>query len=56
MKACAMCKAMLLLSEFHKQPSGPKGRHSYCKGCYASRYKGIRKRNEDPARSSRRTE
>lgn len=52
MKSCAMCKAVKPLSAFHKQPSGPKGRHSYCKDCYASRYNGVRKRNEDPAKKA----
>lgn len=52
MKSCAMCKTVKPLSEFHKQPSGPQGRHSYCKECYASRYNGVRKRNENPAKKA----
>lgn len=51
MKPCAMCKVVKPLSEFHKQPSGPKGRHSYCRDCYAARYVG-RKRNEDPVKKA----
>ena len=32
-KACAKCNAVKPIEDFHKQPSGPMGRHSYCKVC-----------------------
>lgn len=34
-KPCAKCHVVKPLEDFHKQPRGPKGRHSYCKACYA---------------------
>ena len=37
-KACAMCGGVQPLDDFHRQPTGPKGRHSYCKACYNERY------------------
>lgn len=33
MKTCAKCKKEKPLEEFHKQPSGKFGRHSYCRLC-----------------------
>lgn len=32
-KKCAKCLEVKLLTDYHLQPSGPKGRHSYCKPC-----------------------
>lgn len=36
-KPCAICRMDKALDEFHRQPRGPKGRHSYCRDCYAAR-------------------
>ena len=32
-KVCKRCSVEKPLTEFHKQPSGPMGRHSWCKVC-----------------------
>lgn len=43
-KRCAKCAETKPLSDFHRQPSGPKGRHSYCKPCANALQRGVRKR------------
>lgn len=32
-KPCAKCSAVKPLEDFHRQPTGPMGRHSWCKDC-----------------------
>lgn len=44
-KACAKCGETKPLDEFHRQPSGPKGRHSYCKPCANQKQRESRERN-----------
>lgn len=50
MKRCAMCGEVKPLDEFHRQPSGPQGRHSYCKPCFNGR---PRVRNDTPEQKRR---
>ncbi len=45
-KRCAVCGTVKSLEEFHKQPGGKYGRHSYCKPCYFS--KSYRKKVPSP--------
>ena len=40
MKACAKCSETKPLDDFHRQPSGPQGRHSYCKTCFNTQARG----------------
>lgn len=47
-KNCAKCGEWKPLDGFHKQPSGPQGRHSYCKECANALQRGVRKRNFSP--------
>jgi hypothetical protein len=49
MKRCSACGETKPLDSFHRQPSAPSGRHSYCKPCYSARSRG-RKRKDDPAK------
>lgn len=44
-KKCAKCKRDKPLSEFHKQPTGPMGRHSWCKVCANAAQKASREKN-----------
>jgi hypothetical protein len=44
-KACSKCKETKPLDEFHKQPSGKNGRHSYCKPCANEKQRESRVRN-----------
>lgn len=48
-KACATCGATKPLSDFHKQPSGPLGRHSYCKDCFNGRWRGVSRKPVAPS-------
>jgi hypothetical protein len=50
MKKCAMCSEVKPLSDFHRQPSGPMGRHSYCKPCANQKQRETRVRRFDPAK------
>lgn len=43
-KRCAKCGETKPLDDFHRQPKGPKGRHSYCKVCANALQRGVRKR------------
>lgn len=47
-KKCAKCLRVRGLSEFHRQPSGPLGRHSYCKPCANAVQRESRVRNITP--------
>lgn len=46
-KVCAKCGESKPIGEFHKQPTGKMGRHSYCKPCYNERNK-TRNRSDTP--------
>lgn len=46
-KTCSMCKAEKPLDEFHRQPRGQHGRHSWCKACYNAKHS---KRKVSPSR------
>lgn len=50
MKLCARCRVKKPLSQFHRQPSGPKGRHSYCKSCANKAQRVSRIKNVTPER------
>jgi hypothetical protein len=43
-KKCSSCKKNKPLSQFHKQPSGKHGRHSWCKECFNEKAKRYKKR------------
>lgn len=45
-KACSKCGDTLALKLFHKHPSGPMGRHSWCKACANAAQRGVRKRKD----------
>ena len=47
-KKCAKCGIVKALSEFHKQPRGPLGRHSYCKVCANQLAREKRDRSDTP--------
>lgn len=49
-KTCAKCRETKQLVDFHRQPSGPKGRHSYCKSCANALQRGVRKRTDTTER------
>lgn len=42
MKVCARCKNEKPLAEFHRQPRGAQGRHSWCAQCCNAYYKERR--------------
>lgn len=48
-RACRKCGATKPLSEFHRQPKGPNGRHSWCKPCANQAQKDSRRKNGRPA-------
>lgn len=52
-KTCAKCGHPKPLDQFHKQPSGPQGRHSYCKDCANKVQRESRERHDDPKRKRR---
>jgi hypothetical protein len=52
-KICARCYAPKPLSEFHRQPKGPMGRHSWCKPCANAAQKATRDRNYSPEQKRR---
>ena len=43
-----MCQKTKPLDDFHRQPSGPLGRHSYCKLCANQKQRESRVRNYSP--------
>jgi hypothetical protein len=43
-KRCAKCGVEKPLGDFHRQPSGSHGRHSYCKTCYNKKYRGVKRK------------
>ena len=47
-KTCAKCAAEKSLNDFHKQPTGPLGRHSWCKPCANAAQKASREKNVRP--------
>lgn len=53
MKRCAKCGEEKPLDQFHRQPSGPQGRHSYCKACANRLQRECRKRKPYPPEKRR---
>lgn len=49
-KACAKCNQFKPLDQFHSQPGGKYGRHSYCKPCANALQKLSRQKNGRPPR------
>ena len=47
-KVCAKCGCRKELEMFHRQPSGPLGRHSWCKECANAAQRASRVRNHAP--------
>lgn len=43
-KRCSKCGEDKPLGDFHKQPSGKFGRHSWCRECFNANYRGARTR------------
>lgn len=52
-KTCAKCQETKALDDFHRQPSGPKGRHSYCKPCANKLARESKMRNYTPEQKRR---
>ena len=48
-RACAKCAVVKQMSEFHKQPRGPMGHHSWCRPCANAAQKASREKNGRPA-------
>lgn len=48
-KECKRCFVSKPLEEFHRQPSGPMGRHSWCKACVNPYARETRRRLKRPA-------
>jgi len=44
-KRCAKCNETKTLDDFHRQRTGPQGRHSWCKSCANVYYRANKKRN-----------
>lgn len=51
-KICAACRAQKPLAQFHRQPSGAMGRHTYCAECFNARYRGKQRKAVSPKRRS----
>lgn len=51
-KRCAKCGTTKPLAEYHRQPSGPMGRHSYCKPCANEAQRTSRVRHVTPERKA----
>lgn len=49
-RACRRCEVVKPLTAFHKQPRGPKGRHSWCAECANAYYRATRNKNILPAK------
>ena len=54
MKTCRHCGEAKPLDAFHKQPSGPQGRHSWCRPCANAYARTYRKRAKLPIAKRRR--
>lgn len=52
-KLCVRCHQTKLLTEFHLQPSGPQGRHSWCKLCVNKYARETRNPNNTPEQRRR---
>lgn len=52
-KVCAKCSLEKPLSAFHRQPKGPRGRHSYCATCANAVQKASRVKNNTPEQRTR---
>lgn len=52
-KACARCRVVKSVDEYHRQPSGPLGRHSYCKPCANAEQRRSRVHNVTPEKKAR---
>lgn len=52
-KPCAKCGETKPLEQFHRQPKGPHGRHSYCAECACAVQRESRKRNYTPEQKRR---
>lgn len=50
---CAKCGNTKQLDDFHRQPTGKDGRHSWCKDCCNAYYRINRKRNYSPEQKRR---
>lgn len=44
-KGCSRCGGQKPLSDFHRQPSGERGRHSWCRDCFNAYARETRKRD-----------
>lgn len=44
-KTCARCGTVKPVDQFHKQPTGPLGRHSWCKSCANAYYRSAKQKN-----------
>jgi hypothetical protein len=51
-KVCAKCGETRRLTEFHRQPTGPSGRHSWCKPCANAAQKASRLKHGRPERKA----
>ncbi len=47
-KVCKRCFVEKPLAEFHRQPSGPMGRHSWCKPCANTYERATRNKQTTP--------
>jgi len=52
-RSCAKCGLTKELEQFHRQPTGKHGRHSWCKECCNNYYRKNRKRNYSPEQKRR---
>ncbi len=48
LKKCSKCLVTKTLAEFHSQPSGKMGRHSYCSECACSIQRSVRNTKPRP--------
>ena len=52
-KTCTVCGEVKPLEGFHRQPTGPMGRHSWCKPCLNSAARASRIKNATPEQKRR---
>jgi hypothetical protein len=52
-KQCARCSAVKPLDDFHRQPKGPMGRHSWCKPCANAYERATRNKQTTPQQRKR---
>jgi hypothetical protein len=52
-KQCKRCFKVKLLEEFHRQPRGPMGRHSWCKPCANAYERATRNKKTTPEQRRR---